>query len=989
MMFKKKRTLMLATLAFASSMAFAQSKVSGTIKDAAGEPLIGVSIVDVATGRGTISDMNGNYTLNVEPSAQLQFSYVGFNTVRLKASQSRVVTLEENQKSLNEVVVVGYGTMRRKDVTSSITTVQAKDLNQGVYTNPAQMLQGRVAGLTVTQSSDPNGSPSITLRGASTLREGAAQEPYYVIDGVPGVSLSTVAAADIESIDVLRDASATAIYGSKAANGVIIVTTKKGTKGKANVSYSGYVAVDKVAKNWDVMDAAQYRAYAQESGRTLDPLDIVDENTNTDWQKEVQRTGISHSHNVSINGGNDKTRYNAGLSYLKNEGVIKNTSLERFTGRAFVETKALKDRLTLSMNLNSSITNQDNVPASSQGISVYDAMTYYLPISPLKNADGTWFENTTKSQYYNPVSLIEENIDETVTKNLQANAKAKLDIYKGLSYNLSLALENEQITYNRYNSTQALVNTAYNGYAQRASVENKKKMIETYFNYDTIIKNNHRLGAMVGYSWEETSDNDGFQLSTYDYFDDELTYHNLSMGNKVDLNGFGDWRMSTLRMISLYGRVNYAFDSRYMLQATVRRDGSSAFGKNNRWATFPSVSAAWRLSEESFLKNTPWLDDLKLRVGYGVSGNSLGFDAFTAVQRYKADGWYTATNGEQYHQLVGANNANPDLKWERTSMTNVGLDFSFLKGRLGGSIEYYDKMTRDMIIEYAVSTTKYLYDQKLANVGKVSNRGVEITLNAIPVKTKNWMCNTSLNLSHNKNEVKKIQSEEYTKDYIDTGHIDAQGQSNNYQQIIKEGYPIGQFYTFEWAGYNEEGISTFYVHDENGNRTGETTTNPQKKDRAYTGSAQPKLTLGWSNTVTYKNWSLSASFQGTFGNKILNASRAYLSNASYLGLKNMLASFPTTDKATDVNSHLLSDRYLESGNYLRLSSLSLGYNFGNLGEWVNNLNVYATCNNVFCITNYKGLDPEVNLGGVSQPGVDNRQTYPRTRTFIVGVNLTF
>lgn len=983
------RAMFIGALLMTSTMAFAQSKLSGTVKDVNGEPLVGVSIMEVGTDNGTVTDINGNYSLSTKPGAKLKITYLGYTPIETTAGNGKVITLKEDVQKLNEVVVVGYGTMRRKDVTSSITTVQAKDLNQGVYTTPSQLLQGRVAGLTITQSNDPNASPSITLRGASTLREGAAQEPYYIVDGVPGVSLSTISPADIESIDVLRDASATAIYGSKAANGVIIVTTKKGSKGKATVSYSGYVAFDKVAKNWDVMDAAQYRAYAKQEGRTLDPLDYVDETTNTDWQKEVERTGISHSHNVSINGGNDRTSYNASVSYLQNEGVLKKTSLDRLIGRAFLETKALNDRLTLSFNLNSSVTTQEKVPAGAQGISVTDAMTYFLPISPIKNADGSWFENSTKSQYYNPVSLIEENIDETVSKRLQGTAKASLKLFKGLTYNLNLAYQNEQFTYNKYNSTKALVNKAYNGYAQRATTESKKTTFENYFNYDTTFAMLHKLGVMLGYSWEESSDNDGFQLSTYDYFNDELTFHNLSMGNKVDLNGFGDWRMSTLRMISFYGRANYSFNSKYMLQGTIRRDGSSAFGRNNRWAMFPSASAAWRISEEKFMKDLNIFDDLKLRAGYGVSGNSLGFDAFTAIQRYQASGWYTNSKGEQYHQLIGANNANPDLKWERTGMFNLGLDFSVLRGRLSGSIEYYDKLTKDMIIEYAVSTTKYLYGSKLANVGEVSNKGIELTLNAVPVQTKDFTWQTTLNLSHNKNEVKKIRSEEYTKDYIDEGHIDAQGQSNNYQQIIKEGYPIGQFYTFEWAGYNDEGVSVFYEYDENGKRTGNTTATPQKKDRNFTGSAQPKLTLGWSNSLTYKNWSLSAFFQGTFGNKILNASRAYLSNASYLGLKNLLATFPQTDKATDVNSHILSDRYLENGDYLRLSTLSVGYNFGKIGNWVNDLRLYATMNNVFCITNYKGLDPEVNLGGVTMPGIDNRQTYPRTRTYMIGLNMSF
>lgn len=445
------RSLLVAALLSTFSLsAMAKVSVTGTVTDTQGEPLIGVSVIEKGSNSGTVTDVDGRYRLETDNGKQLVYSYLGYvSEVRTVSGGGEInVTLKEDSKVLNEVVVVGYGTMRRKDVTSSITTIQAKDLNQGVYTSPAQLLQGRVAGLAITQSSDPNASPSITLRGASTLREGTAQEPYYVVDGVPGISLSTISPNDIESIDVLRDASATAIYGSKAANGVIIVTTKKGTKDKTSVNYNGYVAFDRVAKNWDVMNATQYREYAKQEGRTLDPLDYIDETTDTDWQSEVQRIGVSHNHSVSINGGNDKTSYNASVSYLNNEGVIKNTSLERLIGRAFVETKALNDRLTFSFNLNSSVTTQDNVPASAQGISVYDAMTYFLPISPIKNADGSWFENSTKSQYYNPVSLIEENTDETVSKRLQGNAKASLKLFKGLTYNLSLAYQNEQYTSN-------------------------------------------------------------------------------------------------------------------------------------------------------------------------------------------------------------------------------------------------------------------------------------------------------------------------------------------------------------------------------------------------------------------------------------------------------------------------------------------------------------------------------------------------------------
>lgn len=963
--------------------------VAGTVKDEAGLPVIGANISIEGSNSGAITDIDGNFNLiGVNPDAQVFVSYIGYQIVKSKAQPLMAIVLKEDNAILNEVVVIGYGNMTRKDVTSSITSIKADNLNMGVYSSPAQLLQGKVPGLTITQSSDPNASPSITLRGASTLRTGAAMEPYYVVDGVPGISLAMIAPDDIESIDVLRDASATAIYGSKAANGVIIVTTKRGKTGQASVNYSGYVAIDKVSKSWDMMNGDEYRAYVVDNGFSLDPYD--DQGANTNWQKEVQRTGISTNHNVSIVGGSEKTTYNASINYMKNEGVIKGTDLERYIGRAFVETKTLNDRLKLSFNLNASVTKQNGVPAEGQGISVYDAMCYYLPISPVKNEDGSWFEYPARSQYCNPVSLIEENTNFTKSKRIQTNAKASYLILPNLTYDIDLSYQNEQYNYNQYNSSKSMMAVGMNGKATRASVENEKKTMEMYFNYSKTFNEIHKVGAMIGYSWEESNNNDGFQASTYNYFSDDLSYHNLGMANSVDLNGFGNWNLSTLRMISFFGRANYSYASKYLFQATFRRDGSSAFGENNRWATFPSASVAWRASEESFIKNLNVFDDLKIRAGYGVSGNSLGFDVFTATPVYGATGWFTNASGKMVHTLGATRNANADLKWERTSMFNIGLDLAFFNNRLSGTIEYYNKNTKDLIYDYPVSSTQYPYGYLTTNVGEINNKGIELTINVTPIKTKDFTWNTSINLSHNKNVVEKISNAEFSVDYIDLADLDAAGQSGKKQQRIMEGHPIGQFYTWEWAGYNENGVSVFYIHDpETGERTGATTTTPSETDRTSTGSAQPKLNFGWNNSFSYKKFTLTAFLQGLSGNKIMNATRARYSNVQgNAGNKNLLRSVVNTEKVTDYNSHILSDRYLEDGDYLRLSTLSLAYDFGKVGNWVRNLRLYATCNNVFVLTSYKGIDPEVSLGGLT-PGIDNRQTYPRTRTFMLGANINF
>lgn len=979
--------MMVALFLLNSTWAFAQSTVNGVVKDSSGEPLIGVNVLEKGTNNGTITDVDGKFTLKVATGKTLVISYIGYKNQEVAAGKNLVITLKEDSELLDEVVVVGYGSMARKDVTSSITTVKADDLNVGAYTNPAQLLQGKVPGLAITQNSDPNsGTSSIQLRGASSLRDGAAMEPFYVVDGVPGVSLALIAPEDIESIDVLRDATATAIYGSKAANGVIIVTTKKGKSGKASVTYNGYIAFDNVMKNLDMMTADDIRAYAKTNNFTIDN----DFGANTDWQKEVQRTAVSHNHNVSISGGNDETSYNASFTYMEKEGVIKGTDMDRLIGRAFVQTKALNDRLTLSFNLNASITNNHSVNTEKDGASVYDAMNYYSPLVPVRDSNGKWSKYEGVSQNYNPLSMIYEDPYDHETKKLQGTAKASLEIMDGLLWNATISYQNEQFIWGDYHTSKTqLTGIKDNGQAHRRTTSDNKKVFETYLNYDKTFNEVHKLGLMAGYSWDETSTADGFGLTVYDFYNDALGYNNLGMANKMDINGIWSSSESTLRMISLFGRANYSFNSKYMVQATIRRDGSSAFGKNNRWGTFPSASVAWRINEEEFVKNLNIFDDLKFRVGYGISGNSLGFDPYIATQVYGATGWYDRSETEKYRILGATRNSNPDLKWEETAMFNIGLDFAIWGGRLSGTIEYYNKKTSDLIYDYAVSTSRYPFGWMTANVGDITNKGVELTINAIPVQTKDFQWSTTLNLSHNKNTVDKLSNDSYSVDYINQANPNIGGfsQANSIQRIM-EGEPIGTFYMWEWAGYNEDGLSIFNEYDESGKLIG-TTASPGEKDRVKVGSAQPKINLGWNNTVTYKNWSLTAFVQGVFGNKIFNGTRAQYNNVTNIkvgknGLKEVLE-----QKSTDTNAQAPSDRYLENGSYVRLSSLSLGYNFGKIGNWVNSLKLTATCNNVFTITDYKGVDPEVSLGGLT-PGVDYRESfYPRTRSFMLGLNVNF
>lgn len=980
-----RRVLFSSALLLVSSLTFAQSKVSGTVKDANGEPLIGVSVVEEGTNNGAVTDINGNYTLNVKPGAKLKLSYIGFTPKTIKAGSNSQIVMDEDNTALNEVVVVGYGTMRRKDVTSSITTVSSKDLNKGVFTDPAQMLQGKVPGLVVSSTADPNGSPTITLRGASTLRSGA-MSPYYVVDGIPGVDISIVSPDDIESIDVLRDATATAIYGSKAANGVIIITTKKGAEEKTNVYYNGYVAFDNILKKYDMCTADELRQYAKDHNVTL-----KDGGANVDWQDEVLRTGISHNHNVGITGGNGSTNYMISANLMKREGVIKMTGMDRFNVRALVSTKTLKDHLTVSLGANMMYGKHFGVPTSNEGASVLDAMNYYSPTNAVRNADGSWTLGAG-SKNYNPLALMEENKSETVWKRNQFIGKTALELWKGFFWNVNYSWSNYQSTYSAYNTRNSQLEGIgnKNGQATRNTYFGREQTFETYLNYDFKVGKS-KWGLMAGYSWEEKKNNDGFGLSVEGFYNDDLTWYNMSYAQTIlgVQNSVQSGYRENVRNISFYGRANYSFDSRYMIQATVRRDGSSVFGKNHRWGTFPSASVAWNITEEKFMRNQKIFDNLKLRAGYGISGNAMGFDVYSSYNTYGASGTFVY-DGKTYRTYAATKNANPDLKWESTGMLNVGLDFAFFKGRLNGTIEVYNKKTKDLIWSYPVPTTQYIYGWMDANVGEMTNKGIEFTLNAVPVRTKNFSWNTTINLSHNKNTVDKMQNDVFHTTNLTQGDPMVAGVSaNGWTQRIMEGEPLGTFYTYQYAG-TVNGRSEYYVLDENGNRTGETTNNPGLKDRSVTGCAQPKLTAGWNNTLSYKNWNLTAFLTGVFGNDVYDSPRAHYTSAQlFSDGKNVLKEF-LTNPAGDASGSLPSDRFIEKGSYVRLQTLSLSYTFRNcFHDWIQDLTLYGTANNLFTITNYKGLDPEVNLGGID-PGIDYRwNRYPHTRTFMVGVKINF
>jgi TonB-linked SusC/RagA family outer membrane protein len=958
-----------------------QIRVTGKVTDSqTGETLPGVSVRIKGGNEGTVTDINGIYHIDAaENSTVLIFSFIGYVTQELKASGTTLnVSLSSDQAALKEVVVVGYGKQSRQLLTSSIGSVQNKDFNRGSFNSPAQLLQGKVAGLTIARSGDPNGSPSISLRGPSTLRTDAgAQEPFYVIDGVPAADFRLVAPDDIVSIEVLKDASAAAIYGTRAANGVIMITTKRGKSGVTEISYNAYAGIEKIANSIKMMNASQLNDYLTKNGLALDPSDS--KGANTDWQKEVSRTGSSQNHNVAISGGSNQTTYSASINYFDNKGILKGSELSRLTGKAYIEHKAFNDRLKLGFSMNNSNSTSDLIP--NQDIVLYN-MLRYLPTVPVMQ-NGAYTENLQRIQYYNPAALLANSNQQRKNKLSLLSATAELKLPFNFTYNLSLSTQNEQVNMGSYYTSKYTLDQGVNGEAYRSSFENTHKVAETYLTFDKTI-DKHSINILGGYSLQQDVNNDGFQANNRNFPTDDIGYLNIGLGSPPA--GFvTDWTSNTLpyqklRLISYYSRAKYGFDNKYLLQLSVRRDGSSAFGQNKQWGTFTSASVAWRIIEESFMKNQSLFNDLKLRASYGVTGNSIGFDPLIAKIKYGAVGAFY-NNGNYSNAIGPTKNANPDLQWERTAMSNIGIDFSLLKGRISGTLEAYNKKTTQAIFPYTVSTTIYPTGTLFANVGAISNKGFEATINATPIQSSKFRWSTSLNLAHNSNKLLSLSNDKFKSDSIPMAEPGGQGETGYKVQILKTGYPVGQFLLYKYAGKNDAGISQFYT------RNGGVTTTPTSKDYFYAGNAQPKLVFGFNNSFAYGNFDLNVFVRGSLGGKILNATLADLTRTNDVRSYNLPVS-AASESPKDVNAYIYSDRYIESGSYLRLDNATLGYTFPKFTPGIRNLRIYVSGNNLATITGYKGIDPEVFLGGLT-PGIDNKNYYPRTRAFLFGLSASF
>ncbi len=954
-------------------------EISGSVKDNQGLPLQGVSVVVKGTTTGTITDAGGLFRLSVPTDSRtLVFSFIGMRSQEIEIGNQLTfsIIMAEESYLVDEVVVVGYGRTAKKDLTGAVTVVEAEEMNKGVYSSPTQMLQGKVPGLNITRSGDPSGSASITLRGPSTLRTGAAMEPFYVIDGVPGASIDAVAPDDIVSINIMRDASSTAIYGSRAANGIILITTRRAKTNESYFTYNGYAAAETVSNRIEMLSAEELRTFLTAINKT--PLD--EDGSSTNWQDEVMRTGISHNHNFSFGNSSENTRYSASINYLNNQGIIKTSSMDRLTARISVEQQAVNDRVTLGLNLSNTETNQHVIRQE-----LFANMLKYLPTIGIYNPDGTYYQNTQNSNYHNPVAILDNDLDDRKINNLLANMTLKVNILKGLTYDASASYQNTDIKRNVYDKQASTLKIGSNGFALRSEYANRKTLFENYLTYENLF-GKHSVKILAGYSWQQDKLNDGFQAANANFVTDDLLYNNLSLGSSPDKvttdERFGTATIQTLRIISAYSRLNYQFADRYLLQATIRRDGSSAFGENNRWGTFPAVSVGWRITNEPFMQNQKLFSDLKLRIGYGISGNSLGFDPMISKLKYGLTG-ITYINGEQVQSIGVTQNENANLKWESTAMSNIGLDFAFLKGRITGTLEVYDKETKDLIWYYPVKVPPYLYPYLWANVGEISNKGIEFQIDATPVRTNNFQWTTSFNISSNKNEVKSLSNDQFETPEIGirTASIGGKGQSGNPTQVIMEGQPLGTFFLRQWAGRDESGVSLFYAA--NGDKLRVVTVD----DFAICGSAQPKFLFGWNNSFAYRKFDLSFFFRGVAGNKILNGTLAGLNDVNYAASNN-IPLWSLREPVGDINSFYYSDRFLESGTYARLDNATLGYTIDLSKLRIKSARIYVTGNNVFVLTGYRGVDPEINMGGI-EPGIDNNNFYPKTRSFILGLNLNF
>lgn len=1029
-----------------------ERRVTGTVRDAAtGDALPGVTIVVQGTSTGTVTDMNGTYSISVNPTATLVFSFIGYLDQSIPVNNRSVidVRLKENVEQLSEVVVVGYGVQEKRDATGAVESVKAEDFNQGVISSPEQLIQGKSAGVQITQASgEPGGGVNIRIRGTSSVRAG--NNPLFVVDGVPlsgdevsagGADLGRGGSSsknplnflnpnDIASIDILKDASATAIYGSRGANGVVLITTKSGKGKKQVVEFGSQVSVSTLANKYDLLNADEFLDNAERLGSDRTALD---QGNDTDWQEEITRTALSHKQDLSYSNAYNTGNYRVSLSYQDQEGIVRNSGQERITGRVNWNQGFFNEKLNLGVQGTLSRVNDEAALITNNAGFEGDLVGVSYIANPTWSTDPAIQPDNAVA---NPNSLLEYYQDNTQTDRMLINLSLGYDITKNINFKVNTGFDNSASVRQAAFSKLLNISGVFDqGRAAITDLETDTRLVEYLLNYNKDFGTS-KVSALAGYSYqqfnreginiqgrlftateEEAMLNDlrsasdilqsqiqgGYQTYGYytagngnnypngRFFTQSLTPNEAgefiptdrelsSVSNQINgVNAVSGSRfISTDELQSYFGRVNYTIADKYLFTATLRADGSTKFGENNRYGYFPSGSAAWRMSEEAFVPD--FFTDLKLRLGYGVTGNQEIPHNLHQLRQVFGGLGISAQGIIEPAGLVTASQNNPDLRWEETSQTNLGLDFGLLRGRLSGSFDLYRKVTTDLLIRVTTdqpSPVGFFFTNLDADV---INRGAELILNWIAVDGNDFGVNLSVNGSYNHNEITG-----FGQRFYDTGALNGQGLSGAFVQRFVNGRPLNTFYLPEFIGYNSAG-SALYV-GEDGNPT------EVPENVVYTGkSALPKYNAGFNVNVRYKNFDLAAYTYAQFGHYIYNnTANAFFTTGSLANGRNVIRDVLTSGESR-TNAPDPSTRFLEKGDFLRMQNLNLGYT-ANVGEgFVKGLRVYASAQNLFVLTSYSGLDPEVNvnkaINDYPSAGIDYT-SYPRARTYTLGLNVTF
>ena len=984
--------LMIFMLTGTQIMTAQQINISGTVTDSTGEPLIGVSVTVPGTTMGTATDIDGRYGIQADAKAKLKFSYVGHGTVEEAVNGRSVINvrMEEDSEVLNEVVVIGYGTMDKKELTSAISHVSEKDFLSVSSLDPSMMIQGKVPGVSITNTGagDPNNQASIQIRGVSSRSAGLG--PLIVIDGVPGGNLTNINPNDIASFDILKDGAASAIYGTRGSNGVILVTTKKGSKdGNTHTSYSGTFAWDKAKRELDMMSAQDYRDVRLGWGDRG-----VDLGGNVDWLDAVTRTGFTMQHTLTVSGGNERSNYRVSADYRNANGIDLRSNREEYGARASVMHTTKGGLFTINLNVAPRIIYRDNADWG-----VFCNAIEANPTTPIMDPENPNLYYNFQGQVVgsNPVELQKLEKNHADTKLLDWDGTVKLNLLPLLAkdgvsnHRLStqIMFADHQYSNNdswfRPSTSTIAINGGYDGEASRAYSKERQYVVEWLTNYSTQIAEKHNIKAMAGYSYQY-SQYSGFNASNKDFPNDGLGPDNLGSGELAKEEGevlMGSYK-NDAKLISFFGRISYDYEGKYLFTASLRHEGSSKFGKNHKWGDFPAVSAGWRISQESFMQDVEWINDLKIRADYGVTGNQ-DFGSYISLNTMSGFGYYFY-NGKYFQVWGPSKNVNPDLRWEKGKNWNIGLDFSLFANRFYGSLNYFNRRQQDLLGNYKVSVPPYLFDETFVNVGTMKNTGFEFDLNVNAVNTKDF--------SYNFNVVGTVMSNKFVdfsnSQYVGQDFYNVCDTGEPYPfyslQRIEKGKSLGNFYMWKYAGITSGG--DWLVYDKDGDiiRASQAT----DEDRQVVGNGMPKFTMSTSHNFRYKNFDLALFFRGAFGYDIFNIHDFYYGTRNFSGNVLKKAYGKNFDINPDANP-VVSDYFLERGDYFKLDMVTLGYTLPTPKcRFLDKFRVYGTVKNVFTLTQFSGVDPSTYQVNGLTPGAQGLRTYyPSTRQFIVGVQLDF